>query len=159
MAGNIRALTGLLLIASLIMAGCGSSQEATVEQRNKELVRRMNDEVWNKGILDNLDDMFAKDVVWHFVPDGSELTGIDELRQEIRSHREAFPDWAEEITHLVAEGEYLAIQFTSTGTNNGSFLGNPPTGKRIHITEMCMLRIVDGKIAEVWLLLIEKQNL
>lgn len=46
----------------------------------------------------------------------------------------------------------MVIHFVSTGTNEGSWLGNPPTGRRIQIHEMSILRIEDGKIAEQWLL-------
>ncbi len=53
---------------------------------------------------------------------------------------------------MVAEGDLVATHFTSTGTNAGSFLGNPPTGKQIRINEMSIYRIVDGKIAEQWLI-------
>ncbi len=99
-----------------------------------------------------MDELFSVDIVWHFLHDGSEAKGLDELRERIRNHREAFPDWAEEIEQIVAEGDFVAILFVSTGTNTGSFHGNPPTGKQVHINEMSTFRIVDGKIVEQWLL-------
>ncbi len=52
----------------------------------------------------------------------------------------------------IAEGDFVAIHFISTGTNEGSFLGNPPTGKQIHVNEMTIYRIAEGKIVEQWLL-------
>ncbi|MCH5376201.1 MAG: ester cyclase [Planctomycetes bacterium] len=112
----------------------------------------MNAEVWNKGNLETLDDFFSPGVVQHFLPDGSEIKGLDQLRDQIRSHRESFPDWAEEIRRIVAGEDLVAIHFVSTGTNAGSFLGHPPTGKQIHINEMSIFRIVDGKIVEQWLI-------
>jgi predicted ester cyclase len=68
------------------------------------------------------------------------------------AHREAFPDWKEVVNLVVAEGDYVVLQFTSTGTNLGSFMDHPATGKKIHISEVTILRIVDRKIAEQWLL-------
>ena len=121
-------------------------------ERNKELVRRVNEEVWNKGNLEIMDELFTTDIVRHFLPNGSETKGLDILRDRIRNHRKAFPDWAEEIRQIVAEGDFVSTHFTSSGTNEGSFLGNPPTGKRIHINEMTIYRIVDGRIAEQWLI-------
>jgi steroid delta-isomerase-like uncharacterized protein len=123
-----------------------------LEERNKELVHRMNEEVWNKGNLEILDELFSQDFVRHFLPNGSDTRGLDQLRDHISSHRKAFPDWAEDIKLMVAEGNLVATQFTSTGTNDGSFLGNPPTGKQIRINEMSIYRIVDGKIVEQWLI-------
>jgi steroid delta-isomerase-like uncharacterized protein len=144
-------LVGTLIAASLTITGCESTRKTTLEL-NKDLVRRVNEEVWNRGNLEMVDEMFSVDFVQHFLPDGSEMKGLNELRNHIRSHREAFPDWTEEIDLIVAEGDLVAIHFTSTGTNNGSFLDNPPTGKQIHINEMSIFRVVDGKIVEQWLL-------
>jgi steroid delta-isomerase-like uncharacterized protein len=149
---RIQMLVGMLFIASLIITGCESTREATLEERNKELVRRMTEEVWNKGNHEIMDELFSADVVWHFLPDGSKTTSLEELRDHVRNHRKAFPDWAEEIKLIVAEGDFVAIHFISTGTNEGSFLGNPPTGKQIHVNEMTIYRIVEGKIVEQWLL-------
>lgn len=149
---RIQILPGILLVVSLIIPGCGSIQNTTLEERNKELVHRMNDEVWNKGNLELLDELFSQDVVRHFLPNGSDTKGLDQLRNHIASHRMAFPDWAEEIKLIVAEGDLVATHFTSTGTNVGSFLGNQPTGKQIHINEMSIYRIADGKIVEQWLI-------
>ena len=144
-------LVGMLFVASLIITACESTQETTLE-RNKALVRRVNEEVWNKGNLEMVDEMFSVDFVQHFLPDGSETKGFNELRDHIRNHRMAFPDWTEKIKPIVAEGDFVAIQFTSTGANKGNFFGNPPTGKQIQIDEMAIFRIVDGKIVEQWLL-------
>ena len=99
-----------------------------------------------------MNELYSPDFVWHFLPTGSETIGLDSLREQVRSHRKAFPDWTEKIKHIVAEGDLVVIHFVSTGTNDGSFLGNPPTGKSIRINEMSILRIADGKIAEQWLI-------
>ena len=152
MIGRIRTSLGLLLFMSLVVSACGSIQEIRLEERNKALVHRMNEEVWNKGNLEVLDELFSQDFVRHFLPDGSVTRGLDQFRDHVSSHREAFPDWAEDIKLIVAEGDLVATQFTSTGTNEGSFLRNPPTGKQIRINEMSIYRIADGKIAEQWLI-------
>jgi steroid delta-isomerase-like uncharacterized protein len=152
MARRIQLVAGMLAVISFIIIGCESTQEATLEERNKELVRRMTEEIWSKGNLELMDELFSTDFVRHFLPDGSETKGLDRLRDHVRTHREAFPDWTEGINQIVAEGDFVAIHFTSAGTNKGSFLGNQPTGKQIQINEMSIFRIVDGEIVEQWLL-------
>jgi steroid delta-isomerase-like uncharacterized protein len=119
---------------------------------NKELALKANEEVWNRGNFESLEEMFATDFVQHFLPFGTHTTGLEEFRRRSIKHREAFPDWKEVVNLVVAEGDYVALQYSSTGTNTGSFLDNPPTGKKIHINEMTIFRIVEGKIAEQWLL-------
>ncbi len=144
--GFVIIVLALLFAASMVIIGCSTTTRESVLERNKRLVRHINDEVWNKGNLDRMDELYSPDFVRHFLPDGSELRGIDSLRERVRKHREAFPDWREEIKHIVV------IHFVSTGTNEGSWLGNPPAGKKIKINEMSILRIEDGKIAEQWLM-------
>jgi len=140
------------LAAMNLITGCRTSTPEDVLERNKNLVRQMNDVVWNKGDLDRMDEFFSPHFVRHFLPGDSELRGIDSLREHERMLREAFPDWREEIKHIVAEGDLVVIHFVSTGTNLGSWLGNPPSGRKIKINEMSILRIENGKVAEQWLL-------
>jgi hypothetical protein len=101
--GFVIVTLALLFEASLVITGCGTATSESILERNKGLVRHMNDEVWNKGNLDILDELYSPDFVRHFLPDGSELSGIDSLREHVRRHREAFPDWREEIQRIVAE--------------------------------------------------------
>ena len=140
-----------IFVALLIITGCTSSLESDLKH-NKELVRLMDEEVWNKGNLEIIDELYSADFVWHFLSTGSETVGLESLREHVRTHREAFPDWTEKIKFIVAEGDLVVINFVSTGTNEGSFMGNPPTKKSIKINEMSIFRIVDDKISEQWLL-------
>lgn len=140
-----------LFAVLLIVVGCISTQENTLE-RNKDIVHRVHEEIWNKGNLDIIDELYSNETIWHLLPLGVELKGRDELKDRIRKHRQAFPDWAENIQQTIAEGDLVANHFKSTGTNKGSFLGNAPTGKQIHINEMSIYRIVDGKIVETWVI-------
>jgi len=142
----------LHLGGSIVLTGCSTTTPDGVLESNKRLVRQMNAEVWNKENLDMVDKLYTPDFVLHFLPDGSELRGIDSLRAHIREHRKAFPDWSEEITRVVAERDLVVIQYVSTGTNQGRWLGNSPTGRRIQINEVSIFRIEDGRIAEQWLL-------
>ncbi len=112
----------------------------------------MNAEVWNKGNIKAIEDYFSVDFVQHFIPDNSERKGLGPLRQHIIDHRKAFPDWKEEIIHIVAENNLVVIHFKSSGTNLGDWMGKPATGNYININEFSILRIKDGKIVEQWLM-------
>lgn len=120
--------------------------------RNKQLALLANDEIWNRGHFDNLEEMFAEDFVEHFLPLGTRTEGLEALRESLVAHREAFPDWTEVVDLVVAEGDYVVLLYTSTGTNLGPFMGKPPTGNKIRIHEITIFRITGGKIAEQWLL-------
>lgn len=141
-----------LLAASIVATGCGTTTAESVAERNKRLVRRMNAEVWNENRLDAIDELFTPDFVLHFLPDGSDTRGTDSLREHVRQHREAFPDWSEEIRRIVAERDLVVIHYVSSGTNRGRWLGKPETGRTVRINEVSIFRIEDGRIAEQWLL-------
>ena len=134
----------------MIILGCGPDHETALES-NKTLVHRTQNEVWNKGNLEIVDQLFSEDFVRHF-PIGPEITGLDTFREHLINHRAAFPDWSERIELIVAEGDLVAVYFASSGTNEGSFQGKAPTGQRIGINEMTIFRIVENRIVEQWLI-------
>jgi steroid delta-isomerase-like uncharacterized protein len=142
----------LLGMTSVTIAGCGTAKPDSTLERNKELVRQMNAEVWNKANVDAIDGFFTPDFVLHFLPDGSETRGTEGLREHVRELHEAFPDWREDIKRIVAEGDLVVIHYVSSGTNQGQWLSKPPTGRRVQVDEMSIFRIGDGHIAEQWLL-------
>lgn len=120
--------------------------------RNRELALLANEEIWNRGNFDKIDELFSEGFVEHFLPSGTHTEGLHALKKSLLAHRAAFPDWKEVVNLVVAEGDYVVLHYVSTGTNLGSFLGSPPTNKDICINEMTIFRIDDDKIAEQWLL-------
>lgn len=145
-------ILALHLGCTVVFTGCSTTTPESALGSNKRLVREMNAEVWNKSNLDVVDKLFTPDFVLHFLPDGSEMRGLANLRAHVRELREGFPDWSEEITRIVAERDLVVIQYVSTGTNQGEWLGSSPTGRRIQINEVSIFRMEDGRIAEQWLL-------
>ena len=137
---------------AIFFVACNANQNKNINEQNKKLILEMNQELWNKGNLALIEKYYSPDFLFHFLPDGSEYRGIDTLRERVREHREAFPDWQEKIIHIVAEDDNVIIQFESSGTNLGNWLGNPPTGKKIRINEFSIFRVKNGKIAEQWLM-------
>ena len=53
--------------------------------------------------------------------------------------RAAFPDWREEIEDIVFEGDRIVVRYVSTGTQDGPFLGRPPSGARVRVDEISIL--------------------
>jgi predicted ester cyclase len=69
--------------------------------------------------------------------------------------RKAFPDRVDVIEHIVAEGDRVGLLFRLTATHTGNFFGIPPTGKKIDVYELAILRIVDGQMVEGWFMMDE----
>jgi steroid delta-isomerase-like uncharacterized protein len=117
---------------------------------NKAVVRRQHEDVWSKGDLAAIDQLYKEDFVCHFVVGPEEWKGRDGVKKVVTQHRAAFPDWTEKIEDIVVEGDKVVTRFTSTGTHKGAFAGIAPTGKKVTISEVAIFRVKDGQIAEQW---------
>jgi steroid delta-isomerase-like uncharacterized protein len=137
----------ILVTYIAITIGCSDSANDQVA-RNIEVVRKQTTELWSKGNIDIINEIYAEDFIGH-TPSGL-VKGRKGIRNSVKAHRTSFPDWTEEIIETLAERDLVVIQFISTGTNKGEFLGRPPTGKKVRISEMAIYRMADGKILEQW---------
>ncbi len=137
----------LLAAVAVIMASCTSSDDP-VEVGNIEVVHVVFSDIWSKGSVELIDGLFAENFVGHF-PEGT-VHGREGLLAQVTAHRQAFPDWTEEVEDTIVDRDLVAVRFTSRGTNLGDSLGNPPTGNRVEISEVAIFRLSDGKIAEQW---------
>ncbi len=118
-------------------------------EENKAMYRRYIEEVWNKGNLAVLDEIFAPNYVIHEpLPTG--LPQIEALKQRVTMIRTAFPDHQFTIEDMVAEGDKVVARLTIRGTHKGEFMGIAPTGKQLTVREIEFVRFEGGKLAELW---------
>jgi len=110
-----------------------------VVEKNKDMVRRMVDAINSGEEAEAVEELFA--------PRAARRVG--RLFAEFRS---AFPDWHEEIVHLVAEGDTVAGRFRCSGTHRGEFLGEAPTGRRMEVEEVFFMRAEDDRFVDFWAL-------
>src|SRR5579885_1278113 len=127
---------------------------ASQTERNKLLVRRFVEQMWNEGRLDVADEVLAEDYVEHpSSPADSEPpgpTGPGGMKRFVGMFRNAFPDMTLTIEHMLAEGDRVAIHLTGRGTHLGELRGVAPTGRRVVIGGAAIHRIENGKIAETY---------
>ena len=62
----------------------------------------------------------------------------------------AFPNRADRIDCLIAEGDTVWMHFKLTGTHTGSYFGHPPTGARVEMAEVGIFQYKDGLKGEEW---------
>ncbi len=121
-----------------------------MSDQNKALSRRVIEEGFDKGNMAALGELVTSNYVNHSAPPGMPAAGVESIRAIVGLYRTAFPDIHNTINLQVAEGDKVVTHWTATGTNKGSLLGMPPTGKSATITGTTIDRIVGGKIAETW---------
>ncbi|MEO8392976.1 MAG: ester cyclase [Chloroflexota bacterium] len=76
----------------------------------------------------------------------------EDLKHHIAMYDVALPGYTLEADQLVAEGDLVNVRGTVRGIHNGSLGEIPPTGKHVEFSLFITYRIVDGKIAEHWML-------
>ncbi len=120
-------------------------------EENKAIVRRMYEEILNKGNLALADEIIALDAFSHqpAAPPES-LPGPEGVKRVVKMLQSAFPDQHTTIEEMIAEGDKVVMRGTLSGTHKGNFLGIPPTGKHFTMTQIHILRLVDGKVTEHW---------
>src|ERR687897_1284956 len=129
----------------------GKGEEALVsaEENNKALVRRLFEEVWAKGNVGAVDDFMAADYVEHTAPPGSQ-PGRDTVKQRVAIYHNAFPDVKVTLHDIFGQGDRVAYRWSATGTHLGEWAGISPTGLRMKIRGITILRIAGGKCVEGW---------
>lgn len=122
-----------------------------MSEENKALVRRYFEEIWDKGNLDAIDELFSIDFVRHG-PTGTEgeVRGLEEFKALVSMYRSAFPDLRVPIEDLIAEGERVVSRWRTRGTHQGELMGVAPSGNQASVTGIIIDRISGGKIEEEW---------
>jgi steroid delta-isomerase-like uncharacterized protein len=139
----------MLLVIAL---GAGLFIPAGVRgEDNQALVRRMTEEVFNKGNVAAAEEFVAPTVVIHRA-DTPDSKGLDGFKQAVSALRTAFPDLHLTIEDMISEGDKVAIRFTYHGTQKGEFRGVAASGKEMRWTTIIIDHIANGKIQEVWTL-------
>jgi|SRR3954451_20003007 predicted ester cyclase len=106
---------------------------------------------FNHGDLAVADRLMAADAVEHQVhaPDVP-VVGPAAVKAIIGTLRRSFSDLRLEIQEMATAGDMVWARIRSTGTNDGPFFGNPPTGRRFAIDVIDVVRFRDGRIVEHW---------
>ena len=117
--------------------------------QNKQIMRRMIEEIWNQGNLATADELFAPT---HTSPSAPQLPpGSEGVKMLVKMFREAMPDYHMTIDLIVSDESQVTARFTQSGTHSGGdLMGMKASGRKATWTEIGVLRIEDGKIVESW---------
>jgi steroid delta-isomerase-like uncharacterized protein len=110
--------------------------------------RRTLEEVWNEGKLDVIDELTAPGFRQHDASQPFPIDSPDDFKKLVAAYREAFPDVRFTVEEQVEEGDTVVTRWSAIGTQQGPFVGIPPTGKQASVTGMTLTRFVDGKAVE-----------
>ena len=117
-------------------------------EENEAVVRRLVEEVINRGQSALLAELIAADHVGHD-PFGDHY-GIEGARIVVAEYRTAFPDMLLTIEDLVAARDTVAWRFSLRGTHTGPFMGLPPTRRLVTAVGIVYGRLKEGLVVESW---------
>ena len=104
----------------------------------------------NAGDLDGFGAMLADDFVEH-----EETPGLAPTKEGVleffRMYRAAFPDLQMEPQDVLTSGDRAVARVRATGTQQGEFMGMPPSGKNVDVQLIDIIRFDDDGLArEHW---------
>jgi predicted ester cyclase len=100
---------------------------------NKQVVRRLFDDIWNRGDMD-----VAREILAHPAS----------VQHYVAEFRAAFPDVHHSVRQMIAEGDAVAVSWSASGTHSGEWLGLSATGKMVAWTGITLAHLVNGLIID-----------
>ena len=118
-------------------------------EENNAIVRRL-ERALNAGHPEAGLEIWADDLRFNGQTIGPPM--VAQLRAPLWA---AVPDVRWTLERVIAEGDWVAVQWSMRGTHTGDFAhptfgSAPASGKVIQMTYMDHYRIADGRIAEAW---------
>ena len=121
-------------------------------EKNKVIARRFRRELWNTGDVEIADQIIGRDCVIHGrIPFATDFTsGPEALKQLVSFYHMSFSDIEMTVEEIVAEGEMVAVRWSTRARHTGQLFEAQPTGREVQTSGFDLLRIVDGLIVEGW---------
>jgi predicted ester cyclase len=133
-----------LILATLLAVASTAASAADLEA-NKRLYRDFLETVINKRQPDAADRFVAEGLIEH-----NQNIAAAGRKQFLASVLAGFSDYHGEIQDILAEGDKIVVRTLWTGTQDGPFLGLPPSGRKLRFTTADFFRIENGKLVEHW---------
>lgn len=119
-------------------------------EQNKALIRRLVEEIFNQGNANVADELIAPDFIEHEELPPEIASGPEGIKQMTAMLHSAFPDFKATINDIIAEGDKVVVRMTWSGTQQGEWMGIPPTGKSVSFAVIDIIRCAGGKLVEHW---------
>lgn len=148
---SLKLMLSTSLLAPVLCGGLASAAFAKDEAAAlKGLVQKFYDEAINQNKLELADRFFAPKAIEHEPVSNPSLPMSESFKASFRMMRIGFPDLSFQVEDMLVEGDKVVVRFRMLGTHQGMFARLAPTGKRIDIPGIDILRISRGQCIEHW---------
>lgn len=140
----VGAFVALVAICGTARPPVVSAQKDSALEKNKVLAQRFHLDMIQKGNLQIADEIIAPDCVVHLPNGQGDSRGPERARQVASSDLRAFPKGIA-FNHDVVFGDANLVGFHWT------LLGTRESGEQTKLEGLDVVRINNGKIAEMWI--------
>ncbi len=137
----------IMVFATAFVFNPGHMPDTTDVNKNATLL--FYEEVFNKHNTRMIDSIVSSDYVEHQT-DRHYPPNRKGLKKEMSDYFKGFEDAHITANFMMAENDLVTTQFTITGTHTGKIYGLNPSGKKIKIKGVDIIRYKDGKAIEHW---------
>ena len=102
--------------------------------------------LWNSHSKTGLTELYTADFAGLDVTDRTRVTGIEGLSRRLERIWQAFPDLKFDCAPPIEQDNRIALYWVARGTQQGIVLNIPPTGRKVAIHGLTLLRVQDDKI-------------
>ncbi len=144
-------ITAIAITAAFSACVPPGNKNGTDDRASKNMAaqRSFYEEVFNKHNIGMIDSLVAPDYVEGRVDPGYSPDRAG-LKKSLEDFIKAMPDMHWKINFMVADSNYVTVQYTFTGTNSGAMMGMAATGKKINIDGVDIVKYKNGKAVEHW---------
>ena len=134
----------------IFMQSTSTSTAGSIEQANMaaavRFIEGFNSDDWNA-----VREVVAPDFVFHHPLGGTIEAGPEGMVATWAGFKVLSPDSWHPIPVMIAEGDYVAVLLPTYGHFTGvADMAPPPTGGRLDYGMVNMVRVDDGRLAEMW---------
>lgn len=115
----------------------------------RQLLHAQIEDIWGAGRTELVMRNYAPDVIDH-MPVPGQPSGREALAEVVTAFRAGIPDLRMDLHATLVAGDIGVDVWTLTGTHAGPLLDHEATGRPVVIAGIDMVRVVDGRICELW---------
>ncbi len=119
-------------------------------KQNTNTVRRLYEEVYSKGNLDLINELFSSNLKLHDSTTKNLASGVEAFKDLERTYQRAFPNKKVKIEDITVADNKVIVRWSSQGKHEGQFQDNSPTHRTFNITGISIYQFTNGKITEAW---------
>jgi len=139
-------LFALLTLTIGVTVSCAPADSSA----NEDVVLRMIEAV-NTRDFDALDDVVSPTVRrYSGATPEVQVTSLDDFKAFLHADLAAVPDAMQEVNLIFSSGDMVAVHEIYRGTQTGQMGPFPPSGRSLELPFIGLLRVEDGKVAEIW---------